>query len=629
MENKRKIFTILLLIFGIGLTISPDLSAQRKGSTSKKQKKKQAKKKTNSTKTNDDSSRASTSRLNSSSSSTTTTETEIDEETEIYNLSVNLRSCIQAQCTNDIDFDKCFQPAKVETAIASNATCQTYLDNASSENVRIQAKTKLLSDINGYLKEACTSAGGYVSGTTCKFDIYYMAKAPNGKTSKQVKKTLSIGNTITCSYSNFGLGQKDMEYKEEATTEQKMAMITSGIQLGVGLLDTGLKVFDAVKTSKDLKKKNRYIHDAWYKFDGKNLTQVEECATYEYGPNGTKKEAEIESCEKGVKIEVKVDIDNEGNYYKECSLKPIESQCTSTAPTAVNNECNGDKCLCKNITSLENDKACYVLIEKATELSIKEKENELLRTIGDMSETNRQKAAQAEQKNILIKNIANQYYMNASANLAGNNQTSCSGAVRYYRGNTCPGDNNTTITINSVATAQSCARQELPGSNIECKSINYNQEFYCADTNVCIWNGSDWKNSQNLTDVNNYVTTLTTQIGNIEKTHQKILKDNTDDTSVSTYTSAVSTYQSNQDKINKEKKELEELREKSNSSISNISSSATQALLGSGMQMITTGMAINENKGMMSGACYIGSPEEGNIFLTEGEAKKLSWKSFN
>ena len=75
---------------------------------------------------------------------------------------------------------------------------------------------------------------------------------------------------------------------------------------------------------------------------------------------------------------------------------------------------------------------------------------------------------------------------------------------------------------------------------------------------------------------------------------------------------------------------LEELREKSNSSISNIASQATQTLMGSGMQLITTGMAMKQNKGIMTGACYIGDPENGGTqLIKEGEAKKLTWKLFN
>ena len=48
------------------------------------------------------------------------------------------------------------------------------------------------------------------------------------------------------------------------------------------------------------------------------------------------------------------------------------------------------------------------------------------------------------------------------------------------------------------------------------------------------------------------------------------------------------------------------------------------------MTMLTTGMAMKENKGLMTGACYLGNPDQGgSILINEGEAKKLTWKLFN
>lgn len=641
MEKNKKFLTILLLMLGVGLTISTDISAQKKGKSSKSKSKAQskAKKKSNSSSSRNESANSSTSAnenttraLNSttttsttSSTSTTTTASTYSEEDEIENLTEKLKDCVYAQCAGDVAFEKCFKTGQVDSFIASNSTCQEHINNASNDNIVRTAKNNLRAVIQNYLKTACTEAGGKVTGTTCKFDIYYQAKGPDGQKSRSgVYKTFAMGSTFTCNYSNFGLNKSDIEYKEEATSEQKMAMITAGIELGMSALNSTIQIVDAVNTSKKLKEKSRYMHDAWYKFDGTNLTVDTVDVEYKYGPKGKEKELEnIDyQCSIGQYKEEKRS-DDEGSYYNAC-WKSNNNQ-----KTTKENECNEKITFCeKDNTPVGCKNECYVYIDKATPIKVSEKLSELMRTIGDL-EGKRQNAELAQQFIGIAKTeIATKTAQNLANTYGTSNDTVMCISEKIEIDNNNNSASAAASTTNYFETKY--CKKNSSGKHWVCVNMSKKTDYNPRD---CEFKGDLWwapqKTGTNASSNSNelYAKTLYEQQKNTT-TGNTFLKDLNND--VSDYNKALNTYNTNQTKLNEQKKELEELREKSNSSISNIASQATQALMGSGMTMLTTGMAMKENKGLMTGACYLGNPDQGgSILINEGEAKKLTWKLFN
>ena len=638
MEKNKKFLTILLLMLGVGLTISTDISAQKKGKSSKSKSKAQskAKKKSNSSSSRNESANSSTNAdenttraLNSttttsttSSTSTTTTTSTYSEEDEIENLTEKLKDCVYAQCAGDVAFEKCFKTGQVDSFISSNSTCQEHINNASNDNIVRTAKNNLRAVIQNYLKTACTEAGGKVTGTTCKFDIYYQAKGPDGQKSRSgVYKTFAMGSTFTCNYSNFGLNKSDIEYKEDATSEQKMAMITAGIELGMSALNSTIQIVDAVNTSKKLKEKSRYMHDAWYKFDGTNLTVDENKIDfiYKYGPKGKEKELDTTSCDTGYqKTPKETGTDDEGSYYQICWKNSNFEKIDPDQDTDI----KGKKCHEKFEINKDNP-LCYVYIEKATPIKVSEKLSELMRTIGDLE--GKRKASERAQNRINMMTQAEAY---DSANSFNNTFGSGNQNIKQCE--------QETITGNTFPEANKNKNYNMT----KCKPVNINTWICVKSSEVgkdCKFDKefNTWYYYENGATSDSMVSKLTTKFDNEDK--QKIGENKnldewykTQDEKVSDYTKTLNTYNTNQTKLNEQKKELEELREKSNSSISNIASQATQALMGSGMTMLTTGMAMKENKGLMTGACYLGNPDQGgSILINEGEAKKLTWKLFN
>ena len=672
MEKNKKFLTILLLMLGIGLTFSDEISAQRKGKGSSKSKSKaqsKAKKKSNSSSsretseretettytTEEDINRAAGSRTNTSTttSSSSSSATAYNEDEEIEILTSQLENCTRTPCSDVVEFDNCFKPGKVDTYLKTGE-CATYIDNASNENIALKAQNNLKEVIKNKLKTACTEAGGKVSGSTCKFEIYYQAMGPDGQKSRIGKNEYTLGSTFTCNYANFGLSPSDLEYKEEKSTEDKLAMITAGIEMGMGLLNTGLQIAETVKTSRQLKEKSRYMHDAWYKFDGTNLTVTDKIgAEYQYGSKGKKKDLEEEyNCSEtsqnpccsefggDFKYE-KITTDEEGSYYARCKNDNVDS--TKPYPKDTpNNICNADY-KAKNGEKIE----CYTYIEKATEIKVAEKLSELMRTIGDLE--SKRKASERAQREIAkldrnsqLDDYANEYNEYQTDN--NWNYNNCE-SVGGYLGDV---SNNITLDPSNIG---SFMRNKHPAKDIntgKCECIGNSQGSYCS----CLTIGSDDKCEFNKSSSRWGIKPSATINGerikkqlddyNFDENGQVSMIDENNSTAqkldavykyhenkVSDYTKTLNTYNTNQTKLNEAKKEMEELREKSNSSITNIASQATQTLMGSGMTLMTTAIAANQKKGTMTGMCYLGDPKNGGTPLTnEGEAKKLTWKLF-
>ena len=292
MKRRTKFFAFVVFVLGGVLPFVPELYAARSRSSTMKKVSGSSKKKTvtssgsvvsagseSSERANSSGSRATTS-SSRGTSSTSSTSNAVDEATEISNLTANLLSCLVSPCQGTVDYERCFKTSNIDIYLSSTQECQDYLDDASSDTVRVLAKSNVTSKIKGYLTEYCEAAGGYLDGTTCKFDVYYYAKSPDGAHSVKKSKTYSMGNTVTCDPTYFGLSQTDLEYKEEMTTDQKMQLITAVIDAGTGAINLAVKGIGMINAKNELRQKNRIIGDIWYKFDGKDL--VEDCKVREY-----------------------------------------------------------------------------------------------------------------------------------------------------------------------------------------------------------------------------------------------------------------------------------------------------------------------------------------------------------
>lgn len=650
MEKNKKFLTILLLMLGIGLTFSDEISAQRKGKGSSKSKSKaqsKAKKKSNSSSsretseretettytTEEDINRAAGSRTNTSTttSSSSSSATAYNEDEEIEILTSQLENCTRTPCSDVVEFDNCFKPGKVDTYLKTEE-CATYINNASNENIALKAQNNLKEVIKNKLKTACTEAGGKVSGNTCKFEIYYQAMGPDGQKSRIGKNEYTLGSTFTCNYANFGLSPSDLEYKEEKSTEDKLAMITAGIEMGMGLLNTGLQIAETVKTSRQLKEKSRYMHDAWYKFDGTNLTVVTDKidVEYKYGPKGKKKELEEDTTLQCLTKLKESKTDEEGSYYNACWMNDDKGK--SKHPDG-GDECNEKTTLCESEDNPTGCvKACYTYIEKATEIKVAEKLSELMRSIGDLE--SKRKASERAQGRINMMTQA-EAYDSALAYRGGNTSTNIE-ACEHKSFTINKHDEECKMDINNSYDAATCANIRYGADYLinTCKCTS----FYChciksTDTTNCKWDNDNgfWVKKNTSSQPESMVDKLTQQYAAEDSKKTNTLDEwyEGQDKIVSDYTKTLNTYNTNQTKLNEAKKEMEELREKSNSSITNIASQATQTLMGSGMTLMTTAIAANQKKGTMTGMCYLGDPKNGGTPLTnEGEAKKLTWKLF-
>ncbi len=639
MESRKSFLAILTLILAGSIVVSGDLAFAKKSkkASSKKSSKSKKSKKAETVIVSDDNSEeriatSSTTRRGSSSTSTTSTSsnTVVDEATEISNLKSNLLGCLSGQCSGDVPFEKCFKTANIETFLAANGNCQTYLNSASSETIRVLAKQQVTSKIKEYFKQSCTEAGGEVSGESCKLKLYYYARSADGKhTRKSDAKLQSIGSTFTCTYANFGLGQQDLEYKPEMSAEDKIQLIQSGIQLGTGLLNTGIQAFQAIKASKDLKRAEAADVDAWYTFDGKTLTEKAVCAKYDYGKSG----AGLNGNEQTLCANV-----TPVNGVKTCRKEENSANCNQTTPPAGLPE------VCSSTTKLDNGKTCSVFIKESNDIKRSEKTSELIRTVNDLDKL-KSDAAKEERKNTRKLAIADMAYGQAITSLSNQGLSSpgsvnyCSDTkymANYTKGQQCPKDKN--ITVTNINSAIECYKKDKSSSTAKCYDNNFGGWDCINNLGNCHWEpsrkefvqGAAKDKNGNLSG--NMTGVITDIVGNwnqLDSEYDTIV-DNISTDKQEKYNSTISAYNTNQNSLNAKKKEVEDLKEQSSSALQNVISTGTQTILTGATTMITSKISADANRESMTGACYLGDPTAGgSFFMQEGEVKKLNWKLFN
>lgn len=638
MKTKNKILTAFCLLLATLLVAPVDgYSAVKKvrAKSSRSKSSKSSKKKNKLTVGDERASTRATSRGTSASSSTSST---MDEGTEIINLTSSLLSCISAQCSSTIDFDKCFKTSNIDMYMAGNSDCQKYLNAASSDTVRTQAKAAVVSKVKGYLQEACTNAGGKVNGSTCKFEIFYYARSADGSHSKKSSgKSVSIGQTFTCTYASFGLTAQDLEYKLGTTTEDKVAYLKTTMDLVSGGLNTGLQVWSAMKNSKDIKRKEQMHGDGYFMFNGKELTNICYEKEFNYGPSGYGKKGEIKQLVDDMVCDAStMTTDSNGAWYCEnkVSSKPCSADTNSDYEKTTDdsiNECSAVENL--KLTGPEKNKKCWVKISKATDISISEKLSELIRTKMDL-DSMAQDAASAQNRVNLQKTLVDGLYVKKVSDLfSGGSSTGTSYA--YYvmkvnkdsygntewkwRKNGSSSDSGCRLGgtyIGNASAAVSCVGADLVSS---CDKLD-DYTYGCVGRSE---NDGELDDDVDLTKTMENFDTITTKYENLSAGDDK--SKNT----IKNYNAVKNAYTSNQDSLNTKKKELQELKDAQNGSISSIASTSTQTLMNTANTLITTKMNSDSKRGTMTGNCYLGDPANGNLFLTEGATKKIDWKLFN
>ena len=637
MKRRTKFFAFVVFVLGGVLPFVPELYAARPRSSTMKKVSGSSKKKTvtssgsvvsagseSSERANSSGSRATTS-SSRGTSSTSSTSSAVDEATEISNLTANLLSCLVSPCQGTVDYERCFKTSNIDIYLSSTQECQDYLDDASSDTVKVLAKSNVTSKIKGYLTEYCEAAGGYLDGTTCKFDVYYYAKSPDGAHSVKKSKTYSMGNTVTCDPTYFGLSQTDLEYKEEMTTEQKMQLITATIEAGTGAINLAVKGIGMINAKNELRQKNRIIGDIWYKFDGKDLVEVCKVREYNYCEND-------DGCSKSeIKKLKEVDdswmegTDENGAVYLR---KAVSANCDE-------NEYSSNLCSGLDSLSFKSKEKCYVYIEKATELSRMEKLSSLIRSVGGLDE----KAVWAAD----AQKIKSRYLTLSDAESMQTLATTVSGGGEYCSVSECTADNISSAEVCVVSgdnlytpdSAKQKLKTEIPTAVIpECRKSD--NGYYCLTSKgkegKCSWNGQYYMKSGTSSGIaekygSSVFDVLDKQAQKLEPNDDSVLgKANN---YISDYNKVRSQYDSNQDELNKHKKELEELEAKSGAGVQSIISEGVSTIGKSAITLVTTSMEASNNKGIMTGNCYLGDPANGNLFRVGGESKKLTWKLFN
>ena len=508
MKRRSSFLTILTLILAGILVFPTDYADAKKSNTarkssSKKKKKNKSKKKTETVTVNvaEDTSEtrasSSSSRRGGTTTTTTTatTTTVVDEATEISNLKSNLLSCLSGQCAGDVSYEKCFKTSNIDVFLAGNPSCQSYLNSASSETVRVLAKQQVVSKVKDYFKESCANAGGKISGETCKLSIYYLAKSPDGKSKVKRDKTVSVGTTFTCSYNNFGLSQQNLEYKAEQSVEDKIAGIQAVIQVGTGLLSTGAQVFGAINAQKSLKRAGAFVEDAWYKFDGTNLTDSRPDNKYWYGASGVGlKKAEEDQCggEKGVD-------DNGAKYCRysaDSSTDNYDSLKGKTELSKLDAGLGVDKKDCSTLTAdtFDSKEGCYVYIEKSNEFKKAEKLKELISKLKDLSALKAEAAEAQDNINFARNYIAPTYVAQAitlftpGATLnVGVADAVCPTASRYFIGDSCSTCQNKKDVRNLEDANKRYILDNGGTLNFECHNDISGSGYSCANRSECHW----------------------------------------------------------------------------------------------------------------------------------------------
>ena len=645
MNKFNKIFVCLLAFSSVFAISDNDIFAQKK-SQSKKNKNKGKNKKSKSKISSALSGIDTTARADRTDTSSIVEETAtapavvVDEDTEASILSENLKACITPICDGDVPYEKCFKRGATDTAMRQDITCKSMYDNASSDIVRLKAMNNLNASIKNYFSDACEGAGGKVSGDTCKVNICYFAKG--GSEDKEPKKRcqdFKVGQSFTCSYASFGYSEQDMEYQEKMTSEQMAQVIQAGMGMVQGALTTTMSVVDAVSASKELKTKNiikgkECTGTFSYKTGSISITEKTDCKQVYYLCSDKNCTSVNEECNDKTKCKTGT-TDSYGNKYCVCKEEGNPKNNT-LEDCATNTEEVGDTF------------KCTVTLSEYTEMSKAEKEAELYKKFTDfdtlklMDQYNaygRQRFLSGGMTNNSTSYNDKYDYFHVTADARDDTECKVEATTRgNLLTNTCKIEGNVEDECKYAWGNQKdeCIKQ-LKNNNqkrysFKCKCERKNtssgkknpMEFEYEENKDCDYEYVIDQNS-------GYPTSSTKKCKSFQeqaKEHFSGIQETLKGFKTNNYSSAVSTYNSKMKSVNEKKEEIASLKERKSTGIANAIGTAASTLTQQGTALTTTLISASQNKGIRTGNCYIGDPQNGGtLFAPENSRKTLSWKN--
>ena len=610
MRNSNKILVFLLVFSGIFAISNKDIVAAVKRAKAKRV---IPKKKVNTV--SSDATVTSRAGRTTTTTTTTSTTTAVDEDTEASLLAGNLKVCITSACDGDVAFEKCFKKGQAEYFVRADTTCKAMYDKASSDVVRLKAINNLNSTIKTYFNDACESAGGKVSGDVCKVKVCYVAKGEDTSDLKNCSD-YKIGQSFTCSYTAFGFSDQDMEYKTKMTTEQLGQVINASMGLVQGALSTTVSIVDAVSASKELKAKNdikgKECYGIWsYGSNTLSITPSSNCKEV-WSKKENKKECPTGTDAKPCKT------DTYGSWYE------VDTKENYSVPPKDDGDKNIESCDTVDVSKWGNTDSkiqkCYVELSEYTELTKAEKEAELYKKFTDFD------SLKFEDQ---INNIGKAAYLSDQFGL-NDNTSSDKYSFTFYTSTaddfTCKTAVSTGDHKNDEVNSESCKKVSSSANN--CGVYGTSSYNECIKTQRYIVNCScDYKNTASKKgfqyDKNNkgsYAEQVKEYYGDMSSGLKTFTTNN--------YSSAVSTYNSKMKSVNEKKDEITELKSRKSSGIANAIATGSSTLVTQGANLTTTLISVDKNKGVRTGACYLGDPSSGGIyFAPEHSRKTLSWKN--
>lgn len=603
MRNSNKILVFLLVFSGIFAISNKDIVAAVKRAKAKRV---IPKKKVNTV--SSDATVTSRAGRTTTTTTTTSTTTAVDEDTEASLLAGNLKVCITSACDGDVAFEKCFKKGQAEYFVRADTTCKAMYDKASSDVVRLKAINNLNSTIKTYFNDACESAGGKVSGDVCKVKVCYVAKGEDTSDLKNCSD-YKIGQSFTCSYTAFGFSDQDMEYKTKMTTEQLGQVINGIMGVAQGALSTAVSIGEAVSASKELKAKNdikgKECYGIWtYGSNTLSITPSTNCK------KTWTKEENKKAC---TDIKNKIcKTDTYGNWYEE----------TDNDDKKTYQNLNGKKsCDIVDVSNWGDSSSkgkiseCYVELSEYTELTKAEKEAELYKKFTDFNK-------------LKIKDAAASYGQAIFLNKTfGGDKTTSSDKYAFVFDSNSAND--------TACQAEASSKYESTVNVGSCKMTNQSQTcpLYGDNYNDCMKKHEYKKyevscSCDKQTSTTNTVSFINNETGEFDEGAFSRFEEGLAKTSSNNYSSAVSTYNSKMKSVNEKKDEITELKSRKSSGIANAIATGSSTLVIQGANLTTTLISVDKNKGVRTGACYLGDPSSGGIyFAPENSRKTLSWKN--
>lgn len=606
MRNSNKILVFLLVFSGIFAISNKDIVAAVKRAKAKRV---TPKKKVN-TVSSDATVTSRAGRTTTTTTTTTSTTTAVDEDTEASLLAGNLKVCITSACDGDVAFEKCFKKGQAEYFVRADTTCKAMYDKASSDVVRLKAINNLNSTIKTYFNDACESAGGKVSGDVCKVKVCYVAKGEDTSDLKNCSD-YKIGQSFTCSYTAFGFSDQDMEYKTKMTTEQLGQVINASMGLVQGALSTTVSIVDAVSASKELKAKNdikgKECYGIWtYGSNTLSITPSTNCKEV-----WSKKENK-KACPTGTDAKP-CKTDTYGSWYE------VDTKENYSVPPKDDGDKNIESCDTVDVSNWGNTDSkiqkCYVELSEYTELTKAEKEAELYKKFTDFNK-------------LKIKDAAASYGQAIFLNKTfGGDKTTSSDKYAFVFDSKSAND--------TACQAEASSKYKNTVNVGSCKMTNQSQNcpLYGDNYNDCMKKHEYKKyevscSCDTKTSTTNTVSFIDNDTGEFDDEAFSRFEEGLAKTSSNNYSSAVSTYNSKMKSVNEKKDEITELKSRKSSGIANAIATGSSTLMQQGTALTTTLISVDKNKGVRTGACYLGDPSSGGIyFAPENSRKTLSWKN--